>query len=146
MLNDSSDLSFRDFKIASSLAKSLKIKVLLLQGDENELTEDSGIIFTTMESFMKIRILIKLHAILPNTFIIDEFNSLVLSNSERSNIIIQTMSEFSPLIALSGSDLHDFHRQFIERELLGRHFQVKSRGIERNDPLCLDKLLAPTVK
>ena len=50
------------------------------------------------------------------------------------------MSQLYLLIALSDSDLLDFHRQFIVREFLECNFQVKLKGVERNDPLCPKKI------
>jgi hypothetical protein len=105
VINQSADLTFRDFKKACSHSDDLRVKIHMLT-EETLLTEvDAAIYYATFKNYLQKHTMIPKDRRADSIIIIDEFDSIYFEKSNDLREKIDALGAMSTTLALSGSDL-----------------------------------------
>lgn len=114
IMNQSEDLTFRDFKKAEKCSAALKIDVVFLEDFPDSSVIHDGIIYLSYGTFVKVHASIEQWDFQKMKLIFDEFDSVAFSRTVDQKQLRSLIMLFSSVVAFTGSSLQDFHSKHIE--------------------------------
>ncbi len=114
VVNESPELTFRDFKKAENTSTTLQIPVNLIHQEFEEAIITEGLTYISLECFLAIIIKLPDYHFDDVIVIIDEFDSVIFTKRTDVCTTRAMMLRLRKLIGLTGSEFKEFHSRAFE--------------------------------
>lgn len=146
VLNESVDLTFRDYKKALRLQNELDLMFQLATDEWQGQLGPRSIVFASTTAFDQSALAESLLSQERSLLIVDEFDSAIFTTGDNLGHRIATFRAVKMLLAFSGSDLLPHHVYFLQNELGGSFYDLRGKSSGASAPVCHGIEVLLTVK
>jgi hypothetical protein len=136
IINDSDDLTFRDFKKAEGHCLELGVDINFIKDCTFANTIKAGVTFMsfkTIESLSKVPSILDMQS---TVVICDEFDSLIFGSDENARLAHLFLPQTNYFLGFTGSNLREFHVKAALQALEGNIIKMNVTDYLKPTPVC----------